>query len=147
MNVRWLWFDHFPPELDLTREQRRLASIRASQHRKQEPNYRGAQRRYTLYFFVIFAVGFVAYWLWIDKLIQTRRMNFLTPSVVFMVMTYGIMAFGMHRTRTPFIRRALRDMGYDICENCGYWLRGLGEDAKQCPECGANREAMKVNQA
>jgi hypothetical protein len=35
--------------------------------------------------------------------------------------------------------------GFDICIECGYWLRGLGDDVKECPECGAKREAMPVN--
>ncbi len=25
---------------------------------------------------------------------------------------------------------------------CGYWLRGLDDAVKQCPECGAEREPM-----
>jgi hypothetical protein len=140
MNLRWLWFDQIPPELALTREQKQSARKRASLHRKREPNYRGSQRRYTLIFLPIFVVGFVAYWMWLDHQIQTRRLNPITSGVLLMLLTYGAIAFSMHRTRTPFIRRALRDMGYDICEGCGYWLRGLGDDVQHCPECGAARE-------
>lgn len=36
----------------------------------------------------------------------------------------------------PLYRRELRQRGYEICLNCGYWLRGLAEDAGRCPECG-----------
>jgi hypothetical protein len=43
---------------------------------------------------------------------------------------------------TPFIYRALREAGYDVCLRCGYWLRGLGDDVTVCPECGAQREPM-----
>ena len=36
----------------------------------------------------------------------------------------------------PRIRRKLRQQGYDICVECGYWLRGLAADSEKCPECG-----------
>jgi rubrerythrin len=38
----------------------------------------------------------------------------------------------------------IRLEGFDVCTRCGYWLRGLGDDVRQCPECGAEREAMTV---
>jgi hypothetical protein len=34
------------------------------------------------------------------------------------------------------IRMKLRSLGYEICVECGYWMRGLG-DRSRCPECGA----------
>lgn len=40
----------------------------------------------------------------------------------------------------PRINRALRDLGYDVCVKCGYWLRGLHDDTEHCPECGTRRE-------
>lgn len=44
-------------------------------------------------------------------------------------------------------RMALRDLGYEICVRCGYWLRGLADDVKRCPECGAARQAMAAADA
>ena len=41
----------------------------------------------------------------------------------------------------PHLRRAMRDVGWEVCIKCGYSLRGL-EDVKRCPECGAEREPM-----
>jgi DNA-directed RNA polymerase subunit RPC12/RpoP len=29
-----------------------------------------------------------------------------------------------------------------ICPQCGRWLRGLGDDVKRCPECGAGRKIV-----
>lgn len=40
------------------------------------------------------------------------------------------------------IRRAMREAGYDLCIECGYELRGLGDAIQHCPECGTQR---KVN--
>lgn len=34
------------------------------------------------------------------------------------------------------LRRALVEAGVPICLACGYQLRGLGPDARACPECG-----------
>ncbi len=39
------------------------------------------------------------------------------------------------------MRLAMRELGYKLCTNCGYWLKGLGEEIKHCPECGWRREA------
>jgi hypothetical protein len=38
------------------------------------------------------------------------------------------------------IRKVMREVGNDVCIECGYELRGLGDDIKRCPECGANRD-------
>ena len=42
----------------------------------------------------------------------------------------------------PCVYRATRQHGYDVCAKCGYWLRGLSDDIKRCPECGLAREAV-----
>lgn len=36
-------------------------------------------------------------------------------------------------------RSAMREIGRDVCVECGYWLRGLGNEISQCPECGTPR--------
>ncbi len=43
------------------------------------------------------------------------------------------------------IRKAMRDVGYDLCLGCGYELRGLGSDIRCCPECGAERESLTAS--
>ena len=49
----------------------------------------------------------------------------------------------LQRSRfAPCVYRATRQRGYDICAKCGYWLRGLSDDIKRCPECGMAREAV-----
>ncbi len=37
------------------------------------------------------------------------------------------------------LRAAMRRHGFDLCSNCGYWLKGLGQEQTRCPECGATR--------
>lgn len=36
----------------------------------------------------------------------------------------------------------LRWQGVELCAQCGYWLRGLGDEVTKCPECGAERGSM-----
>jgi len=38
------------------------------------------------------------------------------------------------------VRKAMRDVGYDICIECGYELRGLDASITRCPECGGERQ-------
>lgn len=35
------------------------------------------------------------------------------------------------------VRAALRELGHNICPECGYSLDGLGEESVRCPECGS----------
>jgi hypothetical protein len=42
------------------------------------------------------------------------------------------------------IRAAMNARGFELCPQCGYWLKGLGADSPRCPECGAQHaEAAK----
>ncbi|MHC4428292.1 MAG: hypothetical protein ACYS0D_06775 [Planctomycetota bacterium] len=34
------------------------------------------------------------------------------------------------------IREAMSQFGYALCPGCGYWLKGLAESTRRCPECG-----------
>ena len=35
------------------------------------------------------------------------------------------------------LRAAMRRHGFELCNECGYWLKGLPDDADRCPECGS----------
>ena len=137
MNVRWLWFDHFPAELELTQDERARAVLLANAHRKREPKYRGAGRRADLIGLMAGLPILGAYMLW--RLGPGGSRSSFLPMILAL---YVISALAAYLTRRPFIRHALREMGYELCEDCGYWLRGLGDDVKHCPECGAARELL-----
>lgn len=47
----------------------------------------------------------------------------------------------------PCVYRATCNHGHDVCPKCGYWLRGLPEDIKRCPECGVTREPVSDTRA
>ena len=60
--------------------------------------------------------------------------------VVLFVMCFVLGGAVLQRYRfAPCVYRATRGHGYDVCAKCGYWLRGLGDDIKRCPECGCAR--------
>ena len=133
MTLRWLWMDHVPPELDLTRAERKQVRRMAAAHRRRDPKYYGAHLIRLQACIPILAVAFLvlsANSVWIQRI--------PAPGIVmFMFVLYPGMAWAMHRSRRPFIRKALIDCGHPVCMYCGYILRGVEDD--RCPECGELR--------
>ena len=63
--------------------------------------------------------------------------------MAFCVMCFVVGGAVLQRFRfAPCVYRATRSHGHDVCRKCGYWLRGLGDNVKRCPECGAEREVL-----
>jgi hypothetical protein len=54
-------------------------------------------------------------------------------------LTILIMMLAARSALKPLFLRSVRRCGHDICISCGYWLRGLENDAERCPECGDPR--------
>ncbi len=50
------------------------------------------------------------------------------------------MRWSLRRFNRREIRLAMQTLGFELCTQCGYWLKGLGEDVGECPECGKRRE-------
>ena len=141
MNFRWLIFDYVDPALELTKEQRRRVRIRGLLN----PPILGSVNLASVSWFAIllaalapatgmllgFGVFFVFFrdsWLGIPLMFAVQIAS-----------TWLLLAFIGKYTWRPLVCAELRVMGFDVCEKCGYWLRGLGEDVQQCPECGAER--------
>ena len=40
------------------------------------------------------------------------------------------------------IRLAMQRLGYELCVECGYWLKGIPDGQPRCPECGAQRRTL-----
>ncbi len=63
--------------------------------------------------------------------------------IVVALVIVGLIASRLMSAKTArLVRAELRRRGHEICVGCGYWLRGLGADVLNCPECGAAREPM-----
>ena len=81
----------------------------------------------------------------IIRLVQTNQMGIwfyiamqilLVPlSWIWMSIVYGLFL------RPEYYYRIHLE-GYDVCLGCGYWLRGLDESIKKCPECGTERKTF-----
>ena len=128
MNLRWLIFDYVPPDIKLTSQQRRELRHKA------KDAYVPISWKAELLGFLISLPLIVG---WIILLLAMA-----TP-LLFPVMVAGIWVI-LTGLRWLFGRRAtyaaLGQMGYDVCLKCGYWLKGLSDEVKRCPECGWRRE-------
>ena len=148
MSWRWLIFDYADSELPLTFWQRMRIGWRTVPIWKLP---KGARRGRALFALMIAAPLFLKYpilygylnavggataanlsqWLWIMGIVYIL---FLWP---WFCVAYGWTCRREHRYR-------VRLAGYDICLNCGYWLRGLDDSVGNCPECGAEREEQRA---
>lgn len=57
-------------------------------------------------------------------------------------LTYRLL---QHFRYAPHYRRAVRELGIDVCVGCGYWLHGLDDQIKKCPECGWSRSSIAMS--
>src|SRR5437870_3313626 len=141
MNIRWLWGNYLDPEWKLSAQQRREV-------------YRIGRRRYlkkthlvlTMSVLLVIAVALLE----CRRFVEAALISWNAPyafhiSGAAVALVIGLIAgatFGFIYVRP--VRCALRDLGYDVCVHCGYWLRGLAENAKNCPECGKPRQGIST---
>lgn len=143
MKLGWLLFQYAPPDLKLSRAQKREAR----------------QRTWRLYRTTISSLAIclgtatllgVVYG-GVIMLIDAVYLGRLYPIVVVfgplvvVALTWMAIAFAGRWIYGKAHYQALRDMGFDVCMRCGYWLRGLPATAPQCPECGALRNAFNLS--
>jgi hypothetical protein len=138
VNWRWLWFDYVDPDLPLTAEQRRTIRRRVRAMRR---GFRAGFNRWDAAETLLIAAGVVVF-LMCWYLLFGIRGSLLRFLLVYIPVIWVWQALVMRYTRRPWSLRAVREAGYDVCLQCGYWLRGLGDDVRVCPECGAQREPM-----
>jgi predicted Zn-ribbon and HTH transcriptional regulator len=140
MNLRWLFGNFTDPQYKLSRrEQSRVTTLAHSKYLG-----RGDLALRTALIVTPLLVLFVL-------LKPTLQMLGCAGSVPFTIGTAALVLlswpWGAWMYRSLYvqpIRRAMRDVGYDLCIWCGYEHRGLGEEVHRCPECGAERESLKA---
>jgi hypothetical protein len=142
MNIRWLFGNFADPEFRLTRAQQREVTRLA--HRKYLPGF-----RLTIWTIAMGAGGWALMFLTFKPLASFLA-EFSVPSPwvasgAIICVAVGIVAAWLYRSlyRRP-VYRAMRDLGYDLCLECGYRLQGLDESITQCPECGTKRQIMET---
>jgi hypothetical protein len=142
MNPRWIILDYVDPELKLSREQRRLVRQRARLLMWRTP----ARINLGSNILILLMVALLPAALTCIPLFLLMRLG--DPAVLWwgvpsvFVFEWLVMAWIGRWTWRPSVILAIRERGHDLCVKCGYWLRGLGDDVKRCPECGALREPM-----
>lgn len=144
MNLRWLLFDYADPDLPLSFWERNKLAWRHIPFRKLPVSLRWRR--------IVFGLGtglpsIVAVPLAImaTTALESRIGGvgqFIPLLLLLAAPTFWIWAcvvYGL--VLRPEHYHRIRLEGFDVCLKCGYWLRGLGEEITNCPECGAKREA------
>ena len=137
MKWRWLFLDYVDPELSLSREARREVRrrARAVRHSLRPIDVLGA-------LIPALAMG-IALLPWFVFSPRSPWFVLLLVSVQLPV-TWVLITLVGRIAWKPRVYAALRELGYDVCSRCGYWLRGLNDDVGHCPECGSERDLMNV---
>lgn len=78
-------------------------------------------------------------WLPSDVVGWRRLLPVLAIAIPVMLLVWLAFAMMNRLLLERHMRSAMRDIGYELCPTCGYWLRGLDPATTQCPECGAAR--------
>jgi hypothetical protein len=138
MNFRWLWFDHFPPDLKLTAAERYKAKRLSIEFWARDPNAFGGKRFHHMITIPAFIVGMLAMFFAIHT-----KMPW--PFGWFATIFYPSLAWANYRSRRHFVRKALNVLGHPVCILCGYLLFGLDDQIQRCPECGTPCEPMPEN--
>ena len=137
MKWRWLFLDYVDPQLSLSREARREVRRRARAVRR---SLRPIDVLGALIPGLVMGVVLVPWFIFLPRspwFVLLLAFVQLTVSWV-LVTLVGRIAW------KPRVNAALRELGYDVCSRCGYWLRGLNDDVGHCPECGSERDLMNV---
>jgi hypothetical protein len=150
MNLRWLVFDYVDPALEIDVRERR--KIRAAARRRvvgasAEVHSRGVVPwwpRIIAPMIPATAMG-IAFVLFFMKS-QKMWWDILWVMALQLLLSWLLLAVVARWTWRPAVWMALRDAGHHVCLHCGYWLRGLDDNVKRCPECGAERKTMQMDQ-
>lgn len=135
MNTRWLWLDHIPADLGLS-----WAERRAVRHMAAELHER--LQIFPSRFKLIFSIVVLAFLCAIAGILifATDKAPAAIVAIT-LAAVVGVTTYLRWRVRGRYIRLALRAIGHEVCVDCSYVLRGLG-DIPTCPECGSLRVLM-----
>src|SRR4029450_12933973 len=130
MNIRWLWLDHIPPELGITREQRNEIARLVRQKRIEEPRYRASHRgagRFILVSGILLSIAFTI-WIFVLVALRLRPAMLIVTNVssilLFNALLWTCITWAWFRSNAVYVRWALCGVGKPVCINCGYILTG-----------------------
>ncbi|MCH8824643.1 MAG: hypothetical protein IH984_14180 [Planctomycetes bacterium] len=143
MNLRWLLFDYADPALPLSFWKRQKITWRPIPIWKMPKSLRRGRILCIAFGIAPFAIATPFMPFLFNQLIRLSHNVTWYPLVVLyiaVVWSWGCFIYGL-TSRTEHYYR-IRLEGYDVCLGCGYWLRGLDETIRACPECGTDRIAF-----
>jgi hypothetical protein len=143
--MNWIWPEYINRDLPLTRRERK--AIHRSAWRLWWTGKWNVGLYLTLPAFYLLTVFFASdVGSWLARLVGggaliDKTLRAAAPFALF-ILCFVLGGALLQRYRfAPCVYRATRQHGHDVCIKCGYWLRGLPDDRRHCPECGAAREA------
>jgi hypothetical protein len=145
--VSWIWPEFINPDLPLTPDQRK--AIRRDAWKLWSADKWNVILYLTLPAFYLLAVFFAADWGgWLATSLgaggPAHKVFRAAGPVLLFVVCFVVGGAILQRCRfAPCVYRATRRHGYDVCTKCGYWLEGLGNGIKRCPECHAVRSGSE----
>jgi hypothetical protein len=141
MSIRWRWLGYVDRDLPLTREQRLEAQARANILGDRVPGLRNRIILITLALPVGVIGGGPVLAFWLARVIPINgTLAFLGYVAACVIAVWLYMRLVWSWYARP-LRQALREMGHDVCTECGYWLRDLPPESTRCPECGAEHDS------
>ena len=148
MNLRWLWLDHIPPELDVSDVQRAEIGRLAYQKRVKEPRFRKSNRRNARMLLLavvplaLVFTGMIFALIWVRLGTAWNIVTNITGILLFNGLLWFCISWAWYRTNAPYVRWALCRIGKPVCVGCGYILTGADDQSRPCPECGEQRESI-----
>jgi hypothetical protein len=142
MNMRWLIGNFTDPHYNVPRkEQMRLSNVAHKRHL--------STVRFLLWTLIVIVAPFVLFlgfiFPWIMGSIGFNSQSSAYWGVLFASIFIIFWPWSAWMYRALYvrpIRRAMREVGFDLCIDCGYDLRHLPEATEKCPECGMRRAPM-----
>lgn len=126
--LRWLVFDFMPLDIDVTFRERKEIQIRAMLR----PG--SSKRLFSAMLAGSVLIGPIPP---IMMILFPSRSGYILALMVLFALIWIVAALGFKWALRPAILCVLQEHGYFVCQNCGYFLRGLGEAELFCPECGS----------
>ncbi len=140
MNLRWLLFDYADPDLPLSFWKRAKLAWRRVPLRTLPSSMRRGMRRGRIIGIFGLMIPVVVFNSGLD--LFSSGVGLFVALLLFAptLWIWGCLLYGLFSRPEHYHR--IRLEGFDICVKCGYWLRGLGDEITNCPECGTKREPM-----
>lgn len=141
MNLRWLFGNFTDPQYNITwREQVRLSNRAHAKH---------LPKRVFLIRTIVLLIPIMAMLIALKPTLTALGFGgqngpYFIGLVVIVVVCWPWSAWMYRSMYIKPIRKVMREVGFDLCIECGYDLRGHDSTMPRCPECGAERQSSRV---